>query len=105
MFHGIHPEEPGGKIQITAEKSEDHLEITVADNGEGFSEDSLVHMMGAENNREMMTNFGLKGVQQKIQLICGNNYGLSISSTKNQGSRVRICLPCQREEKGGKTHV
>lgn len=105
LFHGIHPEEPGGKIQITAEKSEDHLEITVADNGEGFSEDSLVHMMGAENNREMMTNFGLKGVQQKIQLICGNNYGLSISSTKNQGSRVRICLPCQREEKGGKTHV
>ena len=105
LFHGIHPEEPGGKIQITAEKSEDHLEITVADNGEGFSEDSLVHMMGEENNREMMTNFGLKGVQQKIQLICGNNYGLSISSTKNQGSRVRICLPCQREEKGGKTHV
>lgn len=104
LFHGIHPEEAGGKIRISAVKKGEDLEIMVEDNGDGFSEDSLVHMMGAENNREMMTNFGLKGVQQKIQLICGEPYGLSISSIRNQGSTVRILLPYQKSE-GGQNHV
>ena len=104
LFHGIHPEEAGGKIRISATKKGEDLEITVEDNGDGFTEDSLVHMMGAKNNREMMTNFGLKGVQQKIQLICGEPYGLSISSTRNQGSTVRILLPYQESE-GGQNHV
>ena len=104
LFHGIHPEEAGGKIRILATKKGEDLEITVEDNGDGFTEDSLVHMMGAKNNREMMTNFGLKGVQQKIQLICGEPYGLSISSTRNQGSTVRILLPYQESE-GGQNHV
>lgn len=92
LFHGIHPEEKGGEICIAASMKEEGLSITVSDNGDGFSEDCLLNMMGAENNKEMMTNFGLKGVQQKIQLMCGEDSGLFIKSTKNQGSTVEIII-------------
>lgn len=93
IFHGIHPEEKGGEIGIVAELTEKGLSILVKDNGDGFSEDCLEDMMGAENNKEMMTNFGLKGVQQKIQIACGEHYGLSVKSTRNLGSEVEIILP------------
>lgn len=100
IFHGIHPEEKGGQICIAARRTEAGLSIIVQDNGDGFPEDCLVDMMGAENNKEMMTNFGLKGVQQKIQLTCGEGYGLLVSSTKNLGSTVEIRLPDSLREGG-----
>lgn len=68
------------------------------DNGDGFPEDCLMNMMGAENNKEMMTNFGLKGVQQKIQIACGEEYGIFVTSTKNEGATVEITLPLILEE-------
>lgn len=98
LFHGIHPEEKGGKICIEAYAENQKLMISIQDNGDGFSEDSLINIMGAENNNEMMTNFGLKGVQQKIQLLCGDAYGIRVTSTKNVGSQVLITLPMQKED-------
>lgn len=98
LFHGIHPEEQGGRISIRATLEGEDLYITVQDNGDGFPEDCLLNMMGAENNREMMTNFGLKGVQQKIHILCGEKYGLSVRSVKNVGSAVEIRLPADLKE-------
>lgn len=98
IFHGIHPEEKGGEICISSYITHKGLIITVKDNGDGFSEDCLMNMMGAENNKEMMTNFGLKGVQQKIQIACGEGYGIFVTSTKNEGATVEITLPLILEE-------
>lgn len=98
IFHGIHPEEKGGEICISSYVTQKGLILTVKDNGDGFPEDCLMNMMGAENNKEMMTNFGLKGVQQKIQIACGEEYGIFVTSTKNEGATVEITLPLILEE-------
>lgn len=97
LFHGIHPEEKGGCITVESKLEDKSLLIFVEDNGDGFTEDSLYDMMGAENNREMMTNFGLKGVQQKIHILYGEDYGILVKSIRNVGATVRIKLPINQE--------
>lgn len=96
IFHGIHPEESGGHIRISAQAEGERLIIDVEDNGEGFDEEFMLNLLTAGSNNEDkqgFTNLGIKGVQDKIRLLCGEDYGLTMKSEKGGGSRVRICLP------------
>jgi len=41
----------------------------------------------------------LKNTDQRIKLYYGEKYGLRIKSVPDTGTRVRICIPLQREVK------
>lgn len=96
IFHGIYPSEKGGEITILGSRKEEGILLQIKDNGVGFCEDSLINFMqtGEQKKSEHLTNLGIKAVHKKIQLLCGDDYGIKIFSKKNEGSVVNINLPC-----------
>lgn len=96
IFHGIYPSEKGGEITILGSRKENGILLQVKDNGVGFCEDSLINFMqtGDQKKGEHLTNLGIKTVHKKIQLLCGDDFGIKIFSKINEGSVVNIDLPC-----------
>lgn len=96
IFHGIYPSEKGGEITISGSRKGDGILLQIKDNGVGFCEDSLINFMqtGDQKKSEHLTNLGIKTVHKKIQLLCGEDFGIKIFSKKKEGSVVNINLPC-----------
>lgn len=94
IFHGINPNEKGGEIIITVAQESDLLIIDVIDNGKGFDSVDVDQLLQKEHTYNMsLTNFGIPGVQKKIKLLCGNEFGITINNLETKGSMVRIELP------------
>ena len=93
IFHGIHPNQPGGKIQISAYQEKQSLQIEVSDNGDGFQDEKLINILESSGSQNHFTNLGIKAIHQKIQLLCGPEYGLKIFSKKGVGTTIVISLP------------
>jgi two-component system sensor histidine kinase YesM len=50
----------------------------------------------AEDRRE---GFGLRTVHQRIQILFGGEYGISIKSTPDTGTSVIVTIPMQTSDK------
>ena len=91
IVHGVGTMDEGGKIVIAAHRNEDFLELTVRDNGCGIKQGVLDHIL--EQDPASRSGIGLKNVHQRIQLSCGQEYGLKVESELDEGTTVRIRLP------------
>lgn len=85
------------KISLSAEHKEDCIEISVADNGVGMSQDQLNNLFRIDKkitrpgtNNERGTGLGLIIVKELVELMKGK---IEVSSELNQGTKVSICLP------------
>lgn len=85
------------KINVYTHKHPDKLEITVEDNGPGMDEEFLEKLRKDEINPGG-SGIGLKNINERIKILFGEQYGLSINSKVNEGTKVSIYLPY---EKGG----
>lgn len=103
--HGIRPKNTPGLIEIAVEETEDALEITVMDNGQGITPDRL-NELNEKLEREKLDgpreesahSIGLCNVNERIRRLYGEEYGLTISSSVGLGTAVCIRLPKQEEE-------
>lgn len=97
--HGIEEmgnKRSGGYISVTVMQEEDFLIIRVADNGVGIEEQILEDIkskLAASFGEAPSEHIGIINVHQRIQLIYGTAYGISISSEKDKGTIVTIRLP------------
>ncbi|MGO4697886.1 sensor histidine kinase [Paenibacillus sp. 2TAB26] len=100
IFHGIAPKDADGSIDIEVEQNGKNIVVKITDDGIGIDEGRLhqLQMNDKERSNKGMTNIGLNHVHQTIQLYYGNTYGLSISSIKNEGTRVLITIADSKEE-------
>lgn len=94
FIHGLETKEGEGQIQIIVD-NKDHLVIEVIDDGIGMSKDKLEEIMENLNDFRKLnrSNIGLSNVNQRIKLLYGEEYGLSIDSEENRGTRVTIEIP------------
>lgn len=109
IFHGLEEKLEGGKVTIEIIVTEKNLIITVSDNGKGMDGKTLaelnerIHtgMVAEEKNGKRQTNtgIGLPNIHKRIQLLFGEEYGLSVYSTLNQGTDVEITVPVNSERK------
>lgn len=94
IYHGIQELEGPGMIQITCKKSEDSdkdFQIEIMDNGVGFDfEDGLQHLPKTKKTR--LGGVGLENVQERIQLLCGKQYGINVKSSIGKGTIVTLFL-------------
>lgn len=90
IYHGIKGLERRGRIEIIVEGAEDTVRFTISDNGRGFS-DISPDTLGSEDSG----HFGIKSIQQRIQLYYGAEYGLTMESPYNGGCITVITLPKQ----------
>lgn len=96
IFHGIHPETAGGVIRVNGYVDGDTIVLEIIDNGDGFGETFIQNLFAGgsgQGDKQGFTNLGIRGVQDKIHLLCGEGYGLSVASDRGTGSKVSIHLP------------
>jgi len=91
---------PGGEIQITSERGEDEIRVTVADNGVGIAEEQLRQLFGDELHESTRGTCNEKGTGLGLTLckefVETNGGKISVNSRAKQGSRFTITLPRPR---------
>ena len=101
--HGQKGVSSGGIISVTArEEPEGTLRITVADNGRGMDEETVRQVLERldqpETEGEDHYSIGLSNVHQRIRILFGEPYGLTIESRPGSGTAVSILMPARRKE-------
>lgn len=101
LYHGIKNKREGGIITIRGYKGEGHKIIfEVMDNGAGMPESRYKEVVAEleSNSKELIfkeSGFGLNNVHKRIKLYYGDEYGISIKSELNKGTRLLFAIPLE----------
>lgn len=80
-------------INITGTMNDDIMEIVVQDNGRGIASEQLKEIQRnlQETRETSRTGFGLSNVNERLKIVYGSDFGLSIDSNQNtSGTSVTI---------------
>lgn len=92
--YGINSMDDCGEIKITARQEDGKVIISVADNGAGMSEEEVGFLLSDSNNvHKHGSGVGLVNVNNRIQILFGSEYGLSVESEPDEGTTVYVCVP------------
>ena len=99
-IHGLKPKGSKGCIEIDVQRKEDTAEITVMDNGVGIDKAGLERIDAIFRSSEIgikdeyeWKSIGLKNVYDRIKLIYGDEYSLSVDSVPGVGTVFTIRIP------------
>jgi two-component system sensor histidine kinase YesM len=83
-------------------EEEARLVIAVADNGRGMDEEALRRIEARLDDPGMETedsySIGLSNVHQRLRILFGEPYGMSIQSEPGVRTVVTIAMPAMRKE-------
>lgn len=82
-----------GAVALRIEIQDGDMIITVSDNGVGMEQERAERLLHEPHPSGSFTGIGVWNVHQRIRLLFGEPYGLSITSSPNQGCTVEIKLP------------
>lgn len=90
------------KIAVTGKETEDAIYITVKDNGNGMPETIIRQLEEIRENGILKEkeHIGIFNIQQRLLLLYGKEYGLTVEHVKPSGTAVTICIPKTKGEKG-----
>lgn len=93
--HGLIPKESGGVVTVSVQPEGEQLRIAVTDNGVGMSAAHLEEVrQSVYSDMEMDSkHIGVKNVRQRIKLLLGEAYELTIESEENRGTCVSYTAP------------
>jgi two-component system LytT family sensor kinase len=87
--HGLAPRSEGGKIEIGAERSNGHLQITVSDDGIG------VPFNDVENLPE---GVGLSNTRKRLRHLYGERHKFDLATAEKSGLKVNLMIPFKELE-------
>lgn len=95
LYHGIKNKRGKGKITVRGYREDSFFILEVRDNGIGMQTERLVQVRNALLYKQLAESkvYGLYNVNERIRLNCGEEYGLRLSSTYQEGTTVKILLP------------
>lgn len=94
ILHGILcKESKSGSITISGRLDGDSIILRVKDDGIGIPEDELRKIMEGKVKSSHGGGFGIKNINERIDLYYGNSYGLSYISGYGKGTIVEIKIP------------
>jgi len=79
--HGLEPKPGGGTIWLLARESDGQVNLTVADDGQGFG--------GTSSG----TGIGLKNLRERLRLTCGADTAFALVSNFPSGAAATLTLP------------
>ncbi|OCT15097.1 hypothetical protein A8709_13380 [Paenibacillus pectinilyticus] len=95
MIHAFEKLDSNNQIALQVYGNKDYIEIEIQDNGVGMSPEQIEGYM--ENNKQNSENkfsrIGLKNIDERIKLNCGEQFGITLHSNLGEGTIVRIKLP------------
>ncbi|MFA7129710.1 MAG: histidine kinase [Sphaerochaeta sp.] len=92
VLHGFSRMQKKGFISLTVSEVQNKIVIKVSDNGCGIEEEQLQGIFSG-TDPSPSHHFGLKNIQDRIQLRYGNEYGVTITSRHEEGTEVSISFP------------
>jgi two-component system sensor histidine kinase YesM len=98
VVHGLENKVGNGDLTISIASKATYILLRVSDNGIGFDTTALNHHL--ENRSDFQEkgrkHIGLTNVNQRIQLFYGDDYGISVESTLDEGTVATIKIPIDR---------
>jgi len=101
LYHGIKSKRNGGIIAVRARRAEPNLILLeVEDDGVGFTPYKLAQIQASLNDDSSEislkeSGFGLENVNKRIKLYYGRQYGITVQSQYQSGTRVTLAIPRQ----------
>lgn len=95
IYHGLKYIEDDGHIIIKVEAvGEDKIAIKVIDNGAGMDEKTVNALLDPNGDIKRSGNgIGIININERLKLVYGNEYGLSVESELEEGTTVTILIP------------
>lgn len=91
IYHGIDRMVDEGKINIGIHQKCDRIIFSVEDNGVGMTEEQCEEILHKDAGDRV--GIGIKNVNDRIKIYFGEEYGLTIQSELDEGTRVTISMP------------
>lgn len=99
IYHGIRNKRGKGKISINVKQEGESLFLRVKDTGIGIPEERVQELNAFLDvnhlTKDQHNGYGLFNVNERIQLVYGSYYGLSIESLYQEWTVVSIHIPVQ----------
>ncbi len=92
LYHGIKRKRGKGCIRITGQEDGGDVLLWIADDGAGMTEARLEELNRAMESGERL-GFGLAAVHERLRLLFGSPYGLTLSSQEGAGTVVTVRFP------------
>lgn len=98
IYHGIRElEQIEGRIIIKGYLQNDLVYFDIIDNGLGMPTEKVdeinLCLRGFKTEETEKRYFGIRNVNERIQLVFGKEYGLAIKSTPGAGTKVTVWIP------------
>ena len=95
IIHGVEPLDRRGAISIRGYLQDEKILFVITDNGVGMEKEQVEKMLNSRCNFEKgrFSGVGIGNVNSRMQLIFGEQYGLTIKSEKNMFTSVVISFP------------
>ena len=85
--HGLEPRIHGGTVTLRSRLEGDHISIEVADDGVGMHNQPLSAL------QRTGAGIGMKNVQERLEVLYGNQARFNVTSNPGRGTLVSIELP------------
>ena len=95
IVHGLDMAEDGEILIEVYEKDQD-IVMTVCDNGVGMTQEQCEEILQKDSNQK--SGIGIKNVNDRVKIYFGEQYGVTISSELDEGTKVEIRMPKILEE-------
>lgn len=96
IIHGImEKEEKTGSIVLTGWMEDEDIVLLLSDDGVGIDPDILPKFLDGtfHNPQSKGSNVAVYNTHRRLQILYGEHYGLSFSSTIGEGTEVQIRIP------------
>ncbi|MDZ4941395.1 sensor histidine kinase, partial [Clostridium perfringens] len=95
IYHGMEYMSGDGDILVKSYIKNNDLYIDIIDNGLGMPQEVADKLLTNESNSQKKgSGIGLRNVHERIQLYFGKDYGLQIYSEPDEGTTIRVHMPC-----------
>lgn len=100
ILHAFDDDCSTGMITIGAVDSKEKVNFYVQDNGKGMELNAIGNLTQDEfcGKKSKFSHVGLKNVDERIKMIYGAEYGITIESAPGEGSTVYLSFPGIQEE-------
>lgn len=105
IYHGLKPRRDKGMLRLNGYLEENRVRLRVTDNGVGMDPVAAARLTHGfpdgtgetgRTGRAGGTGFGLASVDTRLKLMYGSTAGLTVTSARQEGTTVTVCLPARR---------
>lgn len=98
IYHGMEFMDGDGEILVEVRRDGDDLFFEIRDNGLGMTKEQVENLLSEKPHvsSKRGSGIGVKNVNERIRLYFGENYGLSIESEPDEGTKIRCHLPARQ---------